>query len=118
MANKGIIDANVNALPEELRYPIRSAFYYLMDNWRLGDGARAENASWYAIESTTASVANTEFAVKHNIGAVPGRFIPVMRLNEMGNQLVPLTVSRAADATYCYFKSASTSAVFSGFLEI
>lgn len=117
MASKGALDIYINALPEEIRYPIRSALYYLSDNWRLGDGARAENAQWYPIESTTASVANTEFAVKHGIGSVPSKFIPVMRLNEKGNQLVPLQVSRAADATYCYFTSSSTSAVFSGFLE-
>lgn len=118
MATKGALDIYINALPQELRYPIRSALYYLSDNWRLGDGPRAENAQWYPVESTTASVANTEFSVKHGIGAVPSRFIPVMRLNEVGNQLVPLTVSRPADATYCYFKSSSTSAVVSGFLEV
>jgi hypothetical protein len=118
VATKGALDIYINALPEQIRYPIRSALYYLSDNWRLGDGARAENAQWYPIESTTASVANTEFSVKHDIGAIPARFIPVMRLSESGNQMVPLTVSRAADATYCYFKSSSTSAVFSGFLEV
>jgi hypothetical protein len=118
MATKGALDIYINALPQEIRYPIRSALYYLSDNWRIGDGVRAENAQLYPIESTTASVANTEFAVKHGIGAIPARFIPMIRLNEVGNQLVPLQVSRAPDATYCYFKSSSTSAVFSGLLEV
>lgn len=118
MATKGYIDQLLNALPTDLRYPLRSAFYYVMDNWRVGDGRRAENAQWYAMESTTASVANTEFSILHGMGAAPGRFIPVVRLNEVGNQLVTLTVTRAADAQRLYFSSPSTSAVFSGFLEI
>jgi hypothetical protein len=117
MATKGAIDLYVNALPEDIRYPIRQALYYIMDNWRLGDGVRAENAQWYPVESTTASVANTEFVIKHNLATTPGRFIPVLRLNEVNDQIVPLTVSRAADATNVYLKSSSTSAVFSGFLE-
>lgn len=117
MATKGAIDLYVNALPEDLRYAVRSALYYMLDNYRIGDAARAENFQWYPIESTTATVANTEFTVRHGLGATPARFIPVMRLNEVGNALVPLTVTRAADATFLYLKSSSTSAVFSGFLE-
>jgi hypothetical protein len=118
MATKGAIDLYVNALPEAIRYPIRSAFYHLMDNWRLGDGARAENAQWYAFETTTPAVANTEFSIAHGLGAAPGRLIPVLRLNEVGDELVPLRVSRAADAERVYLTSASTSAVCSGFLEL
>lgn len=118
MATKGYIDHLLNALPTELRYPLRSAFYYLMDNWRVGDGTRAENAQWYAFESTTASVANTEFSILHGMDAAPGRLIPELRLSEVGNQIVPLTVTKAADAQRVYLKSSSTSAVFSGFLEL
>lgn len=117
MASKGRIDVALNALPAEYRVPLRDAFYEVLDAWRLGDAKRAENAQWYAIESTTASVANTEIAVAHGMGTTPGRFIPVLKLNEIGDQIVPLVVSRAADATYVYFKSSSTSAVFSGYCE-
>lgn len=117
MASKGEIDVSVNALPVELRVPIRNALYHILDAWRLGDARRAENAQWYQVEAVTSSVANTEFAVAHNMGSAPGRFIPVLRLNEVGDQIVPLSVSRAADATYCYFKSSSTSTTFSGYFE-
>lgn len=117
MASKGRIDVALNALPTEYRVPLRDAFYHLLDDWRLGDGDKAENARWYAVESTTSSVANTEFAVAHGMESAPGRFIPVLRLNEVGDQVVPLVVSRAADAQYVYFKSSSTSAVFSGYFE-
>lgn len=117
MSSKGALDLYINALPQEIRYPIQQALYYISDNWRLGDGDKAENAAWYAFESTTASIANTEFTIAHGIGSTPGRLIPVLRLNEVGDQIVPLVVSRAADNQNVYLKSTSTSAVFSGFLE-
>lgn len=117
MATKGAIDLYVNALPDAIRYPIRSALYYMLDNGRIGDGARAENFQWYPVTSTTASVANTEFTVKHGLGTAPARFIPIMNVNSSGQSFVPLTTTRAADATFLYFKSSSTSAVFSGFVE-
>lgn len=117
MASKGLIDVALNSLPQELRKPLQDAFYHILDDWRLGDGDKAENARWYAIEATTSSVANTEFAVVHGMESAPGRFVPVLRLNEVGDQLIPLVVSRAADGQYVYFKSSSTSAVFSGYFE-
>lgn len=83
-----------------------------MDNWRIGTGVRAENAQLYRVSSTTASVANTEFAVAHKLSAAPSQCFPVLDLSLVNSQLVPLTVSRAPDATYLYFKSASTSAAF------
>ena len=96
---------------------MRDALYYLSDAWRLGDQDRAENAQWFATEFTTHADADTEFTVRHGLASAPGRFIPVMRLNEVGNQAVPLVVTRAADATFAYFRSSSTGAVMSGFFE-
>ena len=118
MASKGAIDIALNALPQELRKPLQDAFYHVLDEWRLGDQARAENARWYATEATTPSTGFTEFAVAHNMETAPGRFIPVLRLNEVGDSIIPLQVTRAADGTYAYFQSSSTSATFSGYFEI
>ncbi len=117
MATKGIIDVYVNALPDPIRYPIRSALYYILDNLRIGDGARAENFQWYPVSFTTSSVANTEVQVAHNVGSVPMKFFPVMDLSSVGNSFVPLTVTRASDGTFLYLKSSSTSATVSGFVE-
>lgn len=117
MANKGVLDVYINALPQEIRKPLQQAFYHVVDTWKLGDGARALNAQWYATEFTTSSTAGTEFSVAHGMENTPGRFVPVMRLNEVGNTLAGLTVSRAADAQYVYFTSPSTSVVISGFFE-
>lgn len=117
MASKGYVDGLINALPTDIRYPIRSAIWYLMDNWRFGNATRAENAQLYRVSSTTASVANTEFTVPHGLSAAPSLILPFLDLTQINSQLVPLTVSRAADAKYLYLKSSSTSAPFSIFVE-
>lgn len=117
MADKGYVDNLLNALDDQIRYPIRSAIWYLMDNWRLGTGTRAKNAQLYRYTSTTASVANTEFSVTHGLPAAPATLIPILDLTTVGAQLVPLTVSRAPDASRVYLKSSSTSAVVTFFLE-
>lgn len=118
MADKGIVDAYINALPVELRYPLQKAFYEVMDNWRVGTDKRAENAQWYRFTSTTASVANTEFAVNHGIGSTPTQILQVLDLSLVNAQMVPLQVSRAADAQSVYLKSSSTSAVFTLMVEV
>lgn len=117
MATKAYVEQLLNTLDANIRGPIRNAIWYLMDNWRLGDGARAVNAQWYQVSSTTASVALSEFAVKHGIGATPKWLIPVMDVTAQGDQVVPLQISRPADDTYIYLKSSSTSAVVTFFLE-
>jgi len=118
MATKAYVEQLVNALPVELRYPLRSAFWYLMDNWRIGAGTRAENAQWYPVTSTTASVANQEFTIAHGLGAAPKWLIPLVDVTAVGASLVPLQVSRAADSERVYLKSSSTSAVFRCVLEV
>jgi hypothetical protein len=117
VANKGYVDSLINGLPTEMRNPVGSAIKYLMDNWRVGTGTRAANAQWYRVTATTASVANTEFAVKHGLSSPPAQLFPVLDLAQINSQLVPLTVSRAPDATYLYLKSSSTSAPFSMLVE-
>ena len=117
MADKGYVDNLLNALDQAIRYPIRSAIWYHMDNWRLGTGTRATNAQWYRYTSTTSSVALTEFSVSHGLGVVPATLIPVLDLTSTSAQLIPLAVSRAPDVSRVYLKSSSTSARFTFFLE-
>lgn len=118
MASKAFVEQMINALPTDLRYPLRNAFWYLMDNWRIGAGARAENAQWYPVTSTTAAVANTEFSIVHGLGTAPKWLIPIVDVTAVGASLVPLQVSRAADSERVYLKSSSTSAVFRCVLEV
>jgi len=117
IATKGAIDLFINALPDQIRVPLKNAFYYTLDNLRIGDGPRAENLQWYKVSSTTAATANTEFPIAHGMGITPHLLIPVLDLTKIGAQTIALMVSRAPDQTYVYLKSASTSAVFTIYLE-
>ena len=117
MATKAYVDQLLNALDANIRGPIRSSIWYLMDNWRLGDGTRAVNAQWYQVTGRTNAVANAEFAVRHGIGATPKWLIPVLDVTAQNAQLVPLTVSRSSDGAYIYLKSSSADAPFTCFLE-
>lgn len=118
MAVKAYVETQINALPQEQRYPLRQAFFYLMDNWRLGTGKRAENAQLYRLTSTTATVANTEFSIAHGLGVAPTQIIPILDLTQVNSQVVPLTVSRAPDSDRIYLKSSSTNAVFTILAEV
>lgn len=115
--SKGYVATLLNALPSDIKKVLVPAFDYVQDNFRLGTGPRAVNAQWYRVESTTASVANAEFSIKHGLGMAPTTLIPVLDLTAEGAQLVPLSVSRVADAERVYLTSASTGAVFVAYLE-
>ncbi len=110
MATKAYVETFINALPTEIRYPIRSALWYLMDNWRLGTATRAENAQLYRVSAITHATANTEFTVAHGLSDAPSQAVQILDLSSAGAQVVPLTVSRVADAKYLYLTSASTNA--------
>jgi len=114
---KGYVETLLNPLPSEQKRVLVPALNYIQDNWRIGTGARATNAQWYRIESTTAAVAGEEFSVKHGLGAAPHTLIPVLNLTEQGAELVPLEVSRAADSERVYLKSSSTGAVITFYVE-
>ena len=117
MASKGYVQSLLNTLPPDIKNVLIPAFDYLAENWRLGDADRASNAQLYKINSTTATVAGTAFSIVHGLGAAPSKLIPVLDLNAVGSQLVPLTVSRAPDARRVYLTSTSTNAVFQCYVE-
>ena len=114
---KGYVDQVLNTLPAEVRRPIMAALQYMQDNWRLGDGVRASNAQWYKFAVTSDAVAGTEFSILHGQGQTPSKLIPVVDLTSIGSQLVPLTVTRAADNQRVYLSSSSTSAAMTVYLE-
>jgi hypothetical protein len=117
MANKGYVTTLLNALDSDIKKPLQSAFDYVLDNVRIGTGTRAVNMQWYRVQSTTSSTGGVEFSIQHGMGVAPTTLIPVLDVGTVGAQLVPLEVSRAADAERIYLKSTSTSAVFVALLE-
>lgn len=119
MASLGAVEAELGGLPADLKRALLSAWRYFGLNLRFGPvehQAKAENFQGYTLTSTTAS-STGEFSVLHGLGRAPYRAMPCADLSAVGAQIVPLEVTRAADAQRIYLKSTSTSAVFSLYVE-
>lgn len=120
MATSGYIDSITGGLPDAVRLAFRRVGDFLLNNLRFGHadtGVRATNFQLYVLSGTTASVANTEFSLAHGLGSTPYLLLPCLNLSQVNEQLIPLQVSRAADATRIYLKSSSTSAAFRVWVE-
>lgn len=74
---------------------------------------KAENFASHVVVSTTAT-STGEFSIVHGLGRAPYRAMPVLDLNSSGMELIPLRVTRPADASRIYLKTSagSTNAVF------
>jgi hypothetical protein len=115
MADIGGVKSYLGGLPAEQKLALESIFTYVLNNLSFGaveHQKRATNFQAYYLTGTTPSVANTEFSIAHGLSAAPSLLQPVADLSAVGAQLVPLTVSRAADQNRIYLKSGSTSAAF------
>jgi hypothetical protein len=113
MADIAGVTAELGSLPAETKNAVSAAFRYVLNNLTLGGvdvGRRSKNFQWYWLQGTTPAVANTEFSIAHGLQKVPNIILPIVPLSEVGAQMVPLTISRAADANRVYLKSSSTSA--------
>lgn len=115
MADISYIDQQLASFPSEQRKSLKLAFQYLLDNWRLGvptSGERATNSQLYYFTATTPAVANTEFAIVHGIGQAPYNIVQVLDPNAVNAQMIPLKVTRLADADRLYLSSSVASANF------
>lgn len=112
MADIGSVEAELGSLPVDHKKALVAAFRYVLNNlsWSRLDRGRAQNCQVYYVSGTTSTGANTEFSIAHGLGSTPSYLIPVLPLDEVGGQIVPLQLSRAADDKRVYLKSSSTSA--------
>lgn len=120
MATPGYIESLVGNLEAPLRAALVRVFDYVLRNLRFGpvtNQARTENFQAYYFVTTTPADANQEFSVAHGLGRVPYVLIPVLSLDSVNQAIVPLQVSRAADASRLYLKSSSTSAAIAIMVE-
>lgn len=120
MANPAYIESLTGSLDPPVKRAFKQVFDYVLRNLRLGPvvhQTRCENLQAYYLSSTTPATANTEFSVAHGLGRTPYVLVPVLGLDAVNAQIVPLTVSRAADATRIYLKSSSTSAAIAVMVE-
>ena len=120
MADIGYIKTLVNGIQDDrTRANLNLAFEEVVRNFSIGpieDMTRAVNGQSYFFQATTSSVANTEFTIHHGQGQTPLWVRPILPLDAVNAQSVPLVVSRAADAQRIYLKSTSTGATL--FVEV
>lgn len=114
MADIGLIESELGGLPADLKRALMASFRYVLGNLSFGaisdERTRATNFQAYYVSGTTPAVAQTEFSLAHNLGTTPNVLFPVAALNQVGAQIVPLTIARAADAKRIYLKSSASSA--------
>lgn len=116
MADIGYIKADLAAFDGPQKSALTNIFTYVLRNFTLGSVEHqrpATNLQAYYLTGTTPAVAQTEFSMAHGLASAPSVLIPVVGLDQVGAQIVPLQVSRAADNRRIYLKSSSTSASIS-----
>lgn len=120
MADSSYVKSLVGGLEASVKKAVSEAFTYVLGNLRFGaveHQTRATNFQAYWLTGTTSSNALEEFSIAHGIGRIPMMALPVLPLDQVGAQIVPLQVSRASDAQRVYLKSPSTSAAFAVLVE-
>ena len=121
MADSGVVDVYLAGLTDtNTRRILNTIFKYILKDIRFGrseSGEASTNLGGGFFTATTPSVANTEFTVPHSFGRAPYLLVPVVPLDAVNSQIVPLKITRAADASRIYLSSSSTSAVVFFFLE-
>ena len=113
MALPGYVETLLGGMEAGLRRSLRLIFDYVLANLTFGPpdtNTRARNFQCYFYTTTTPAVAGTEFTIAHGLGTTPYLLIPVLSLQTVGMQVVPLTVTRAPDATRVYLSSTVASA--------
>lgn len=120
MAAIGGLESYLNTLPAEMKRVLiaftREAFTTLRFGAPSSSAVACENLGGHLVPYVTSSVANQEVAVAHQLGRIPRLLLPCLPLNVVNATLPVITITRAADATYLFLKSATTTA--SGWLYV
>lgn len=116
MAALGGLESLIGSLPTDTKRVMTELLRALVPFLRFGPvehKQKAENFASYVFISTTAT-STSEFSFVHSLGRAPYRAMPVLDLTSSGMELVPLRVSRPADASRIYLKTSagSTNVVF------
>lgn len=121
MAAIGYLSSLLNTLPAEVRRVLAAYTQEAFSTLRFGapstSAVACENFGGHLVPYTTSSVANREVPVAHQLGRVPRLWFQVAAADTVNATSPVLTQTRAADATYLYVKSATTSASGHLFVE-
>ena len=115
MAATGYLALLLNTLPEQIRKPLVAfsdvAFKDLAFGATADEAMPTENFRGHLVPLTTHASANQEVAVAHRLGRVPRLILTGVLAPDTVNATTPaLTITRAADSTYVYVKSPTTTA--------
>lgn len=121
MADQGYVESLLSGLQDStLRKIMSTVFRYVLKDIRFGraeDGVVSVNMGGGFYRSTTPSVANREFTIRHSFGRPPYLLIPVLPLDQVGATIIPLRVERAADDNRIYLSSSETDQPVVVYLE-
>ena len=124
MASTSYLESLLGTLPSDQRRTwisfVREAFRTLRFGAPPSDNGKtpSENLAGGLVVFTTSSSANAENAVAHGLdGRTPRLLIPALPLGIVGATTPALTVTKAADATFFYVKSPTTSAQCGVYIE-
>lgn len=122
MADLGFLEGEIKALPEAMRASMLRIVRHLAKEMRYGhpNGDQPDPALNFGgafFHGTTPDTPGDEFTIAHGFGRTPYLALPILVLDTVGSELVPLTVSRAADDKRLYFTSTEAGAHFSLFVE-
>jgi hypothetical protein len=110
VADLGFLEAEIKTLPEALRPPMLRIVRAIVKDIRFGHPTGDErdpllNLGGAFLHGTTPTTPGEEFTIAHSFGRTPYLALMAMRLSDVGSSIVPLTVSRAADANRIYLTS-------------
>jgi len=120
VADLGFIEREVASLPRELRPIFQRIFTAILKDLRLGHPADATSSTNFGAafyEATTPATPGETFTIRHQFGRAPYLLVPVLPLDVVNAELVPLTVQREADANRVYLTSSVASAPITVLLE-
>lgn len=120
MARDTFVDTATGSLDPDLKLALKRIFTYVLNNLRFGQPVsddRAENFQAYFYDAVTPATPGQEFSIVHNLGVAPYLLIPVLATQDVNAQLVPLTVTRAADANRVYLSSSVASTAIKVLIE-
>lgn len=119
MASLGFIETLLQGIEEKSRKVLTQVMRELVPNLTLGpieSQQKLDNFQGYWLTSTTAS-STGEFSIAHGLSVTPHTAIPAVDLTSSGFGLVPLEVTRPADANRIYLKSSVTDRPFAVWIE-
>lgn len=118
MATSSYAKSLMSSLPTEMKLAMHKLAEYIFDRSLVFGPVDPQDATSPTtnfggryVKVTTSTAASQEFSVQHGLGRIPNVFWMVGNPRSVNSQLLPLTVSKAADANRLYFTSASTSVV-------